>query len=219
MNEGIDNNMNKKHKILLSASCLVLCVMIFILLFMVTMKINRKHVMAEGMLSVTCFTLTGKSMNEIELNDSVILPREADWTMATNVVPGLPLELSYPDEYVNFTVRTSEGVLRNIINGESQFVGKEVELPNNSTLYWNNLSDNKEAKILLNITSYIDIIIYANEHIIGYAVIKIFPVTEFTKGHVYSVKLLKSASFPQVDGEYQNITIDYIESEMIKIKT
>lgn len=40
--------------------------------------------MAKGLLSVTCFTLTDVSMKEIELNDSVILPREADWTMATN---------------------------------------------------------------------------------------------------------------------------------------
>lgn len=216
MNGGGEYLMYKKYKILLSAICLALIVLIVI---PIALGINRKHVMAESLLSVTCFTLTDDSMEEIELKESILLPREADWTMAINVVPGLPLELSYPDEYVNFTVRTSDGVFRNNVNGESKFYGKEVELPNNSTIYWNNLSDNNENELLFNITSYLDIIIRSNEHIVGYAVIKIYPITEFKQGHVYSAKMLKSVSFPKVDGEYQNISLDFIESEILNIKS
>lgn len=219
MNGGGEYLMYKKYKILLSAICLALIVTIVISLLNIALGINRKHVMAESLLSVTCFTLTDDSMEEIELKESILLPREADWTMAINVVPGLPLELSYPDEYVNFTVRTSDGVFRNNVNGESKFYGKEVELPNNSTIYWNNLSDNNENELLFNITSYLDIIIRSNEHIVGYAVIKIYPITEFKQGHVYSAKMLKSVSFPKVDGEYQNISLDFIESEILNIKS
>lgn len=202
MNGGGEYIMYKKYKIFLSAICLALIVTIVIPLINIALEINRKYVMAEGLLSVTCFTLTGDYMKEIELNESVILPREADWSMANNVVPGLPLELSYPDEYVNFTMRTSDGVLRSNENGRSQFHGRKLVLPNNSTIYWNNLSDNNENEVLLNVISYIDIIIRANEHIVGYVVIRIYPVTEFKQGHVYSAKMLKSVSFPKVDGEY-----------------
>lgn len=49
--------------------------------------------------------------------------------------------------------------------------------------------------------------------------IKIYPVTEFKQGHVYSAKMLKSVSFPKVDGEYQNISLDFIESEILNIKS
>lgn len=219
MNGGGEYLMYKRYKILLSAICLALIVTIVIPLINIALEINRKYVMAESLLSVTCFTLTDDSMEEIELKESILLPREADWTMAINVVPGLPLELSYPDEYVNFTVRTSDGVLRSNINGESKFYGKEVELPNNSTIYWNNLSNNNENVLLFNITSYLDIIIRSNEHIVGYAVIKIYPITEFKQGHVYSAKMLKSVSFPKVDGEHQNISLDFIESEILNIKS
>lgn len=219
MNGGGEYLMYKRYKILLSAICLALIVTIVIPLINIALEINRKYVMAESLLSVTCFTLTDDSMEEIELKESILLPREADWTMAINVVPGLPLELSYPDEYVKFTVRTSDGVLRSNINGESKFYGKEVELPNNSTIYWNNLSDYNQDELLFNITAYLDIIIRANEHIVGYAVIKIYPVTEFKQGHVYSAKMLKSVSFPKVDGEYQNISLDFIESEILNIKS
>lgn len=124
VNGGGEYIMYKKYRIFLSAICLALIVTIVIPLLNIALEINRKYVMAESLLSVTCFTLTDDSMEEIELKESILLPREADWTMAINVVPGLPLELSYPDEYVNFTVRTSDGVLRSNINGESKFYGK-----------------------------------------------------------------------------------------------
>lgn len=203
-----------------SVTYLVLIVTIIFLFLRLIQDNNAKLTIDEGLLTVKGYAFEGEDIEEIELKSGIRLPREANWTMATNIVPGLPLELSYPNDQAMFSIRVSDGVLRSSINGKTQFVGQEIELPNKSTIYWNNIdfNENNESNLILNITCFVEVIIRVEEHIVGYAVIKIFPVTEFEQGHVFSAMMLKSVTFPKIEGANQKIILDYIESEMLKLE-
>jgi hypothetical protein len=52
------------------------------------------------------------------------------------------------------------------------------------------------------------------EYIIGYAVIGIKLINQST----YNAVVLKSVLFPQIDGEYQNVSEEYVEAAIGKIK-
>lgn len=56
-------------------------------------------------------------------------------------------------------------------------------------------------------------------NIVGYAVVEIYTNDlENEPAQTYSIKLLKSISFPKVNGEYQKITAEYVATEMEQIK-
>jgi hypothetical protein len=69
-------------------------------------------------------------------------------------------------------------------------------------------------------TAYINIVIQEEENIVGYAVVEISTNDlENEPAQTYSIKLLKSISFPKVNGEYQKITVEYVAAEMEQIKS
>ena len=60
-------------------------------------------------------------------------------------------------------------------------------------------------------TAYINIIIRDGKNIVGYAVVNIYTNDlENAPAQSYYAKLLKSVSFPKVDGKYQKITSEYV---------
>ena len=69
---------------------------------------------------------------------------------------------------------------------------------------------------------YIDIVLREGENIVGYAVVKIYRNdldTDPEQAYTYYAKLLKSVSFPKVNGTYQRITAEYVEAEMDHIRS
>lgn len=73
-----------------------------------------------------------------------------------------------------------------------------------------------------NSRAYIDIIIREDTTIVGYAVVKIEldhldATTEYPC--TYYATLVKSVSFPKVNGSYQNITYEYVRMEMEQLKS
>lgn len=69
--------------------------------------------------------------------------------------------------------------------------------------------------------SFIDVILRANDLIIGYAVIEIREVSGKTDylAEEFSFELLTAVSFPQVDGNWQNVTLKYVQEQINKIHT
>jgi len=64
--------------------------------------------------------------------------------------------------------------------------------------------------------AFVDIILKLDEQIIGYAVVEIYATAPSNMG--FKARNLKSAIFPKVDGEYQNITENQVKSIIEKIK-
>jgi hypothetical protein len=62
---------------------------------------------------------------------------------------------------------------------------------------------------------FIEVVIKSEENIIGYAVIEINRVKQHS---YYNAVVLKSVLFPQVDGEYQHISEEYVEAAIERIK-
>ena len=62
---------------------------------------------------------------------------------------------------------------------------------------------------------FVEIVLKLEEHIIGYVVIEIYRKIPLPS---YNAHLLKSILFPQVNGEYQNVSEEYIKARIEKIK-
>lgn len=100
---------------------------------------------------------------------------------------------------------------------------------NNEVLYWQPRTYVKDPITNETIDSflpdgpsfYADIIIRADDHIVGYAVVEFFQYDRkpYSEGGIpsYSACVLVTASFPKVEGEYQNISTDYMSRLFEKI--
>ena len=62
--------------------------------------------------------------------------------------------------------------------------------------------------------AFIEMVLKSEENIIGYAVIEAI----WMAGPSHSFTLLKSVLFPQVDGEYQNVSEEYVKAAIEKVK-
>ena len=67
---------------------------------------------------------------------------------------------------------------------------------------------------------YVVFTAWAGEHIVGFAVAKIQPAVgdAVVGGPMYKVKILGSAVFPLVDGQFQNVTEEYIQQKVDELK-
>ena len=66
---------------------------------------------------------------------------------------------------------------------------------------------------------YADMVVRDGDNIIGYAVIKIYthdPEDQHVR--TFGAVLLQSVSFPLVNSEYQNVTEEYVKSQIEQIK-
>jgi hypothetical protein len=61
---------------------------------------------------------------------------------------------------------------------------------------------------------FVDVILRADNHIIGYAVIEILHVATSRFGYSYHTCMLKSVSFPKVEGEYQKVSEKYVKEQI-----
>ena len=71
----------------------------------------------------------------------------------------------------------------------------------------------------VNNPSFINVIIRADDYIIGYCVMAIREINE-NDGHPdreFSFELLTMVSFPEVDGKYQKVSYNYVQTQIEKI--
>ena len=64
--------------------------------------------------------------------------------------------------------------------------------------------------------AFVEIVLKIDNNIIGYAVVEIYSADEY--GHEFMARVLKSALFPKIDGEYQNVTQEYVKTIIQRIK-
>ena len=64
--------------------------------------------------------------------------------------------------------------------------------------------------------AFVEIILKFDNNIIGYAVVEIYTPDGY--GQTFLARVLKSALFPKIDGEYQNVTQEYVKTIIERIK-
>ena len=149
---------------------------------------NSDIITGPGLLTVTAYASSTSEnielFEEYNMQENITLPYEYGWAITTSVVPGLPLKFSVP-EYSKATIEIS-------VSG-GQFISWEKStgdtvrdtnvlrqsfvIPNNSTIYWQNYV--KNADVIQQFTddiAYVDVVLYDDTAIIGYAVIGIYSV-------------------------------------------
>lgn len=105
------------------------------------------------------------------------------------------------------------------------YLGDHFTVKNNQRMYWVPYTmtfdqDNREYEtsgFFMGEQAFADIIIWADDYIVGYAVIEFYgdADTISQNGHYsrYYARLLKTVSFPQVEGEYQNVSERYVNEQ------
>lgn len=101
-----------------------------------------------------------------------------------------------------------------------RYFGGHSTISNNKTIYWRDMghvfddADREMHYVELELEQvFVDVIVRADDYIVGYAVIEIRNVEEFT----YSTRMIKSASFPKVDGNYQKVSEGFVKEQMERI--
>ena len=114
---------------------------------------------------------------------------------------------------VAFTFKTEDENLTCICTTEKGFLrhpdtslSKERTMSANQTCYWEYFKTVKK-----NFVDFVSIEVQEDGHIVGYAVIKITWSSSNSHNLHFIAENVSSNWFPEVDGEYQDITQDQIE--------
>lgn len=120
------------------------------------------------------------------------------------------------------------------------FYGQHFEVPNNTSMEWTpsgldydyvvtelkkgvpyaQLPEDKSHTYFSNNPSYMEIIIKADQKIVGYAVIEIREVNGVLGmwARNFTIEVLKIVSFPRVNGKLQKVPMDYILEQIAMLK-
>ena len=219
---------------------------------------------APGVIKVYAYDLSSgtdiSGMTYQELEKGVELPYEFGWHITTNVVPGLPIKLSMPEDIfegakITFEVTVNGGEFFRELGKEygeyvfgPAYLGQKFLIENDQIIYWHcyqyDLENWKEkydeekvkaelkARLAGETTgyelpkvswftgdkAYLDIIIRADEHIVGCMKVLIYaePQPSLWEDsnaleNRYYAKLLGSVYCPKQDGEYQNVSREQVQ--------
>ena len=119
----------------------------------------------------------------------------------------------YENVVYNFTVDNGNlGIL-----GQSYFNIKNVDVNSGGYVNWySRITSNNLYECVRN--AFIETVVKLDDNIIGYAVIEVFPINDPQSAELIGANVLKSVLFPQVDGAYQNVSEEYVKSEIEKVK-
>ncbi len=181
--------------------------------------------------------------NSTILKEGIVVPMAYTWHPGiswTALALGLPFRFSvpeedYPNQEVAFEIWLSGGDFESLDHYlidfddkadsydimRARYLGNHFTIPNNERLWWNRIEhifdeQNREVHYVEMETDqvFVDVILRADNHIIGYAVIEILHVRTNRFGYAYHTRLLKSVSFPKVEGEYQKVSEKYVKEQI-----
>jgi len=195
---------------------------------------GEKHITAPSILVVNAYAFENGQPKGYEMEegfrfryDKLTVP----YYNMLNCVPGLPISFFFPEEDMVLDITLSNGVFydwnRNLnpdgsyqANRESNgYFERRFTIKNNRTIYWRPFNRNNETREVFPLKgnrAYVDIIMKQEEHIVGYAVICIDLVRESPPGH--EAYLVEAVRFPKILGRYQEITEDYVQQQIEKVK-
>ena len=159
-------------------------------------------------LSSSIFAACGGGIKETATNEMI----ELDTWFFTSGLRNNAIKVKHSNEDAVFECTVDNGELW--VYDLQQYV-KKATVKAGDTFHWSFEIDENGIRIE---NAYIQIIVKIDEQIVGYAVIGINMVSE-TNYIGYDANVLKSSLFPKVNGQYQDITEEYVKSLIEKIKT
>lgn len=184
--------------------------------------------LGPGLFSISAYALSPDSENalpeECQMQEGVQLSEGYGWNPLMSSSPGLPLKLSMVDtENAAFDISTDSGRFLGCESGVVTDLGSEFRAENNTTVYWTSMEEeNANAADPLKDApdkAYVAVVVRDKIHIIGYAVLKIeLQGTEHQPVQNYYALLLKSVSYPKIDGRYQAVSEAYVSAEIEQVK-
>lgn len=208
---------------------------------------DEEYVTAPGTLSIRAYALDENEISEVNstvLKEGVELPWEYVWGPGINIVRGLPIKLDFPTEgygdakitlevsttggsFFGKPVRYQDPITKEYHTSDYPYLGNNFTTGNNYTIYWNIFSktvDPLTGKEVYDYDaprkSYVDIVIFADDIIVGYAVVEIYELLpEGESNYIdgvhrgYLSRVVEIVSFPKVDGEFQPVSRRYVEKK------
>lgn len=166
--------------------------------------------------------------------ENQIKPGQNMWNPLTNyelAITPVVDEEELQDYTITFDVSTKHGLLVGNYHNREKYktyadaeMGKQATIDNGETLYWEGYEPcldgtaRRKAVDPGDDTIYVDLIIKADENIIGYAIFAIVPV-EGWDGNAYTGMLVHSVYYPMVDGQFQAINEAFVWQEIADYKS
>lgn len=170
-------------------------------------------------------------LEEFAFVENQIKPGQNMWNPFTNyelAITPVVNEVNLLDYIITFDVSTKYGLLVGNYHDREKYksyadaeMGKYATIDNGETLYWEGYEPNPDGESRYKKVEpgadaiYVDLIIKADTHIIGYAIFEIIPLGD---GLAYTGMLVHSVYYPMVNGQFQTITEDFVRQEIESYK-
>lgn len=191
----------------------------------------QKFFAAPGILKVYSYSKVGATEEELkehQITDSVTSYMPL-WSPYINIIcTGIPLLFQIPDDYfgdakIRFEITADYGCFWTYIAGEEHleqyYDDNNMTLDNGAYVYWDGIDDQRAfiEKVGDGGKFFVDILIYADEELVGYGVIT---MVYFESNGISFCRMdrCKSLCFPLVDGEFQEVTNAYVAEQMEEYK-
>ena len=191
----------------------------------------QKFFAAPGILKVYSYSKVGATEEELkehQITDSVTSYMPL-WSPYINIIcTGIPLLFQMPDDYfgdakIRFEITADYGCFWTYIAGEEHleqyYDDNNMTLDNGAYVYWDGIDDQRAfiEKVGDGGKFFVDILIYADEELVGYGVIT---MVYFESNGISFCRMdrCKTLCFPLVDGEFQEVTNAYVAEQMEEYK-
>ncbi len=205
---------------------------------------NSKIITEPGILAVAVHAAE-QSPFTVDSPETVV-PFSHRWGWPVNWAVGWPITLAIKDtcdtsDNISFHVTVDAGGYYVGMNGGPslypgllQTLPAQFTVPNNTTIFWDMTYDAASGQHVMyeGTVVYTNIIIYDGFHIVGYAVLQFNRLTYEELGGTYfddydrppdgltntfQLEMLASVSFPKVNGEYQDVSLEYVNACIDKV--
>lgn len=133
------------------------------------------------------------------------------YSSAMSAWTGVPITCNLQNENAEFELITNVSYLYSYNDNEK--IGNNINVKTNELFIWHAYGENHT---LITIDAYVDVIARIDNKIVGFA--SIFIYNEKNLGLSFKPYLLESVVFPKVDGEYQDISIEYVQDKLEEAK-
>ena len=126
------------------------------------------------------------------------------WHFTSGVANNL-ITVKYSDANAIFEISVDQG---NLWTTGARYL-QTVTVNNGDTVRWHEFDQEWGYQDIE--LAYADIIVKVDDNIVGYAVVKITKVDNTLS---YDAEIIKSSTFPKVDGQYQKVTQKQVEAKI-----
>lgn len=184
---------------------------------------NTNNSTKNSFLSLTVYAADLSESTTLE--KGTILPANYYWYFS-NWAPGLPITLSVTDEHhspeaITFQITVDGGGFYKGKDGDPSIYAsvtspmpEQFTVPNNTTIFWSQFYGAETGNRFWaeGDVAYVDIILFENEKIIGYAILRLDRESETRPSFVLS--MIDSVSFPLEE----SVSEEYVRTRMREVK-